>query len=33
MYEREPAVLVNGFWALYHFLLLSGIFYFNEERL
>ena len=32
IYEREPAVLVNGFWALYHFMLLSSIFYFNEEE-
>lgn len=31
IYERNPAVLVNGFWALYHFMLLSGIFYFNQE--
>jgi len=32
IYEREPAVLVNGFWALYHFTVLSSIFYFNEEE-
>ncbi len=31
IYEKEPAVLVNGFWALYHFMGLSAIFYFNEE--
>ncbi|MCQ9206721.1 MAG: glycosyltransferase [Omnitrophica bacterium] len=31
IYEREPAVLVNGFWAFYHFALLSSIFYFNDE--
>ena len=31
IYEREPAILVNAFWALYHFIVLSGIFYFNEE--
>lgn len=30
IYEREPAVLVNGLWAFYHFCLLLGIFYFNE---
>ena len=30
-YERHPAVLVNGFWALYHFIVLSSIFYFNQE--
>ncbi|MDD3344861.1 MAG: hypothetical protein PHO34_00270 [Candidatus Omnitrophica bacterium] len=32
VYEHEPALLVNGFWALYHFLLLSSIFYFSEEE-
>ncbi|UCD55744.1 MAG: glycosyltransferase [Candidatus Omnitrophota bacterium] len=32
IYEREPAVLVNGFWAFYHFIFLCGIFYFNEEK-
>lgn len=31
IYESNPAILVNGFWALYHFMLLSGIFYFNQE--
>lgn len=31
IHEKEPAVLVNGFWALYHFMGLSAIFYFNEE--
>lgn len=31
IYEREPAVLVNGFWALYHFMILSGVFYLNEK--
>ncbi|UCD14931.1 MAG: glycosyltransferase, partial [Candidatus Omnitrophota bacterium] len=31
IYEREPAVLVNGFWVLYHFMILSGVFYFNEK--
>ncbi|MBL7130853.1 MAG: glycosyltransferase [Candidatus Omnitrophica bacterium] len=31
IYEREPALLVNGFWALYHFGVLSSIFYFNQE--
>ena len=33
IYEREPAIAVNGFWALYHFMALCGIFYFNEENL
>jgi len=31
VYEREPALLINGFWALYHLLALSSIFYFNED--
>ena len=31
IYELNPAVLVNGFWAFYHFGILCGIFYFNEE--
>lgn len=31
IYEREPAILVNGFWAFYHFGILSSIFYFNQE--
>ncbi|MDD5566072.1 MAG: glycosyltransferase, partial [Candidatus Omnitrophica bacterium] len=30
-YEREPAILINGIWAMYHFALLSSIFFFNEE--
>ncbi|MCM8791235.1 MAG: glycosyltransferase [Candidatus Omnitrophica bacterium] len=32
IYEREPAILVNSLWALYYFLALAAIFYFNEER-
>ncbi len=32
IYELEPAILVNGFWALYHSFVLSSIFYFNKER-
>ncbi len=31
-YERDQAVLVNGFWALYYFAALSSVFYFNEEH-
>jgi len=31
IYERNLAILVNGFWVLYHFGVLSSIFYFNEE--
>ncbi|MBU1906236.1 MAG: cellulose synthase, partial [Candidatus Omnitrophica bacterium] len=30
MYEKNMAILVNGFWVLYHFLILSSIFYFNK---
>ncbi|MBI4432146.1 MAG: glycosyltransferase, partial [Candidatus Omnitrophica bacterium] len=29
--EKEAAIAINGFWALYHFVLLSGIFYFNAD--
>ncbi|MBF0227195.1 MAG: glycosyltransferase [Desulfobacterales bacterium] len=33
-YEREPmgAILVNSFWCLYHFLILSTILYFNHPE-
>ena len=31
IYEREGAVLVNSFWAVYHFIVLSSIFYFNRS--
>jgi cellulose synthase (UDP-forming) len=31
IYEKNMAILVNGFWALYHFLVLSSVFYFNRE--
>ncbi|MBL7197777.1 MAG: glycosyltransferase [Candidatus Omnitrophica bacterium] len=31
IYERNIAIAVNGFWALYHFLILSSIFCFNKE--
>ena len=31
-YERQPAILVNGFWVLYYFLTLSTVFYFNAEK-
>ncbi|MBI3252343.1 MAG: glycosyltransferase [Candidatus Omnitrophica bacterium] len=31
LYERQPAILINAFWAFYHFLLLGSVFYFNEE--
>ncbi|MFA6078842.1 MAG: glycosyltransferase [Candidatus Omnitrophota bacterium] len=29
IYERDQAILVNGFWALYYFGALSSVFYFN----
>ncbi len=29
-YEHNPALLVNGFWAFYHFMVFSSIFYFNQ---
>ena len=34
IYEREPAValVVNMVWCLYHFLLLSSVFYFNNPE-
>jgi hypothetical protein len=32
VYEHRFALLINGFWAFYHFLILSSIFYFNEEE-
>jgi len=32
IYEKNMAILINGFWVLYHFLTLSSIFYFNEEK-
>jgi len=34
IYEREPfaAILVNTFWCLYHFIMLSSIFYFNNPE-
>ncbi|MFO8052560.1 MAG: hypothetical protein R6U54_01185, partial [Candidatus Omnitrophota bacterium] len=31
IYQRDPAVAINAFWAFYHFLLLASIFYFNEK--
>jgi cellulose synthase (UDP-forming) len=31
IYERNLAIIINCFWAFYHFLLLSSIFYFNEK--
>jgi cellulose synthase (UDP-forming) len=32
IYERQPAVIINCFWAFFHCALLSSLFYFNEER-
>jgi cellulose synthase (UDP-forming) len=31
IYEHEPALLINGFWAFYQLLAFSSIFYFNRE--
>ena len=31
LHEREPAILVNCFWAGYHCLVLSSVFYFNRS--
>ncbi len=31
IYEREPALIINGFWMFYQFLVFSSIFYFNRE--
>ena len=30
--ERNPAILINCFWAAYHFSILSTIFYFNSDK-
>jgi cellulose synthase (UDP-forming) len=32
IYEKEPAILVNIFWAAYHCLVLSSVFYFNRAE-
>jgi len=32
IYEKNMAILVNSFWTLYHFLILSSVFYFNKEK-
>lgn len=31
-YEHDPAVLVNGFWVFYHFLVFSSVFYFSRSE-
>ncbi len=31
VYEHNEAILINGFWASYHFLIFSSIFYFNHN--
>ncbi|MDD5614001.1 MAG: glycosyltransferase, partial [Candidatus Omnitrophica bacterium] len=31
MYEQDPALLINGFWALHHAGMFLSVFYFNEE--
>jgi cellulose synthase (UDP-forming) len=30
LYEREPAIIINSFWAFYHCMVLSSVFYFNQ---
>jgi len=30
IYEREPAIIINSFWAFYHCMVLSSVFYFNQ---
>jgi hypothetical protein len=30
VYERESALIINGFWMFYQFLVFSSIFYFNK---
>ncbi len=32
VYEQNLAIIMNSFWALYHFLLLTGMFYFNKDN-
>jgi cellulose synthase (UDP-forming) len=32
IYEREAAILVNSFWAMYHFIVLGAVFYFNQPN-
>jgi cellulose synthase (UDP-forming) len=32
VYERDVALLINCFWAIYHCGIFSSIFYFNQER-
>jgi len=32
VYEHEPALVINAFWALYQFFIFFGIFYFNQEK-
>jgi len=32
IYEKESAILTNTFWVFYHFIILSGIFYFNAAQ-
>jgi cellulose synthase (UDP-forming) len=31
VYEHESALIINGFWTAYQFLIFSSIFYFNRE--
>lgn len=31
MYEHKPALIINGFWTAYQFLVFTSIFYFNKK--
>ena len=31
IHEKEPAIIINCFWALYHCFILSSVFYFNQK--
>lgn len=31
LYERDPAIIVNIFWAVFHILILCSVFYFNYD--
>jgi cellulose synthase (UDP-forming) len=31
VYEHEPALIINGFWTAYQFLVFTSIFYFNKK--
>ncbi len=31
VYEHEPALIMNGFWAFWNFLIFTSVFYFNKK--